>query len=628
MIVVVQNKKINLDKTTVMIGGEAEVYRYSNYAVKIFKNQDHFDYADDENQQVMAQKRLEIHQTKINDLKKKGVYLSKNIILPKELVYKNSKKDWIIGYTMDFIKNSYPLSNLLDINFRKGVITNKVTTDIFLTIYGLIEELHNNKILITDFNDKNCLIDDKYTPFLIDTDSYDFDNYTSYLYTEDYVDPLKCEYDKETGEYKLNKRHNEDCDWYSLDLMMFESYLFISPFGGVYKPKLKKDRIPPSARRNKGITVFHNDVIIPKNSEKFNILPDELLHHYQQTFTHKKRGKINKNLLESLDWKICSNCMCEYSRNNCPNCTHDPIGITKSTLQINKSATCETIFKTKGIILTTRIVNDTLQYLYHYHNEYKRENGITVLTGELKPNTRYKIHDDLTVLGVNTVLYKFKNDKFQKQYIVDDVKNPTFDINVNGILHYCSTGQLYTENTQFNTSDIQGDVLLNQTLFWTGYNFNFGFYRAFEYTVGFIYNNTNKGIYDEVKLNSIKGKLLGANTYFYKDICILFIQTKNQNVSNEIYLINNHGDVLFYEKTKYGDHQWLNKVTGKVLYKNYLFSSTDEGIIRLDIIGNNINVSREYKDTQKFIDSNSRLHICNDDIIATDTRNVNKISIK
>lgn len=155
-----------------------------------------------------------------------------------------------------------------------------------------------------------------------------------------------------------------------------------------------------------------------------------------------------------------------------------------------------------------------------------------------------------------------------------------------------------------------GDVLEGQTRFWVGEEFGFGFYRAGYFTVGFVFNVRGGGINDNVKLPRISGQLIDAAAILTKEQCWFLIsaQEKGKTINRAI-VINKKGAVEGVAETTAGDGSWLSTIHGKCALGNIFFSATDDGIVRVEINSGQIAKTKEFPDTEPFVDGSSQLFI-------------------
>ena len=172
-------------------GGEAEIYRIDQLTVaKIFKQPNHPDFTGQPALKKAQEAKLDQYQKKLKDFPKG---LPSSIIGPVELIF-NEARTKLMGYVMQFIDQSEVVMKLADRRFREqGSIGIDAVLKIYREIHQTLSELHKKNIVVGDFNDLNILFKlDLSATYFIDTDSYQFGPYLTPVYTEKFVDPLKC----------------------------------------------------------------------------------------------------------------------------------------------------------------------------------------------------------------------------------------------------------------------------------------------------------------------------------------------------------------------------------------------------------------------------------------------------
>jgi hypothetical protein len=232
-----------------------------------------------------------------------------------------------------------------------------------------------------------------------------------------------------------------------------------------------------------------------------------------------------------------------------------------------------------------------------------------VATGRLDPQMRYRFRGRETLMGKMEQVMVFGADKSSRQIGVDRFGTlPIFDANAHHV-YWSSEGQLLRTGAFKGTSQYMGDVLNHNTLFWVGSNFGFGMYRAGELGVAFTFDAENPGLNDNVKLPSIKGQLTDATALFASSLCWFFYTTQENGVAlNHCVLIDDAGKVWGSTHTPQGDGTWLGHLRGKFPAGNFLFASTDDGLVRVELSNGSLEIARKYPDTEQFVDSGSRLY--------------------
>jgi tRNA A-37 threonylcarbamoyl transferase component Bud32 len=621
MDIYINQKRIKLSpRKAIGKGGEADVFKLDrNTAVKIFKPPNHPDYQGLPIEQKAAELRIKEHQIKLKQFPQN---LPSNVITPKDLAT-DQKGNNILGYTMPFVKDSIPLFKYSDRNFRsQSGIENQTIIDIFVHLHQTVSQIHQAKVVIGDFNDLNILILNQQV-YLIDADSYQYKNFICKVFTNRFVDPILC--DANQHQLILSQSHNNNSDWYSFTVMLMQCLLFVDPYGGIYKPKDKKNKIPHTARPLKRITVFHPEVKYPKPAIPYNILPDELLQYFHSCFEQDYRGQFPLQILENINWTKCVNCGKEHARNTCPFCTHIQPQLTPPTTVIVRGNVKVTqIFVTKGVILTVKLLNNNLAYLYYEKGEFKREDNQIIFQGDLDPNLHFWLKDRSTLVGKQGQVIDINNGT---KLAVDSYQNkPMLRCNSLG-RYWLYNGQLLKDGKL--GSEYIGDILPEQTQFWLGSHFGFGFYRAGNINIGFIFDAKRSGINDSVKIPYISGELVEANCIFSHRYCWFFlaIQEKGKLIYR-VYVIESDGKIIATENAELGDNSWLNNTTGYCAVNQFILVPTDEGIVRVEPNNDKIIITKEFPDTEPFVNSSCQLFASADGLYVVSQQEINLLQIQ
>lgn len=580
-------------------GGEADIYDLGNGQVlKLYKKPNDPDYLSDPDARAGATLRHKEIQGKLPAFPK-GT--PSTVIAPIDLVFDRESGGKIIGYTMKFIKGGEVLLRLSDKEYREqGAIDGNQVTGIFRSLHKTVDEIHHSKIVIGDFNDLNVLFDSKGQLYVVDADSMQYGQFLTRTFTARFVDPLLCK----PGDLILSRPHTTDSDWYAYNTMLFQSLLYVNPFGGVHRPSVGK-RLQFEARVFGRITVFNPEVIYPKPAISYDRLSDELLEHFQRTYEKDARGVFPLRLLESIRWTTCSNCGTVHARSACPVCAKP--GLVVQAIVRRGKVTSTKVFKTPGQILYADVQSGKLVYLYHHDGSFRRETGNEVLSGGLNPELRYRISGKRTLIGHHKQLFILEPGEQTKTVIVDSVAQlPIFGSNESHY-YWAANGQLLKDTAL--GSDYVGNVLTGRTLFWIGKKFGFGFYQAGEIMRSFVFNTANKGINDSVNLPNIPGQLIDATVAFSDKLAWFLVSYQdNGQLLNSCYVIDSLGKVLASATASQGDDNWLGSgIRGRFAAGGSLFAATDDGIVRVAMSGNGLVVEQEFPDTEPFVDANTQL---------------------
>lgn len=626
----INGKRYRLDPAqAVGKGGEADVFKIdARTVVKIFKQPDHPDVAGNPAEEKAARLRLKEHQRKLKEFPS---LVGSRVVVPLALAT-DKTGDEILGYTMEFLANSEVLLKWSERPYRDAakIDQNKVL-DLFRGLHSTVRQLHNNRVVIGDFNDLNVLVQDESIPWIIDADSMQFGSFFCRVFTEKFVDPLLC--DPKGLRPFLIKPHNAMSDWYAFNVMLFKCLLYCDPYGGIYKPAKKSDEVLHAARPLHRITVFDKNVKYPKPAVPYDRLPDTFLDHFEMVFKEDRRREFPETLLGGMRWTKCTDCGAEHGRPTCPVCKKaSPVAI-KQVVQVRGKVTSTRIFKTDGEIVFAAWQDNELKWLCREGKSYVRETGANFSAGDERPS-RFRIQGRDTLVGVGDKMHivspRIHPDKELEYLFVDRYGNlPVFDANARRF--FWAQNGILNRDTEIGPERI-GSVLENQTLFWVGGSFGFGFYRAGNLSVAFVFETEKGRLDDTVKLPPMKGHIVDSTCYFTGDLCWFFVSLKEENrILNRCILMKRDGTIQGIAEADQGDGSWLGEIRGKCASGPYLFSVTDEGIVRLQSNGTTSGASivktAEYPDTEPFVHTGCHLYPGKDGLHVVDRSEIRLLKI-
>lgn len=584
-------------------GGEAEIFELNGDALKIYKEPTHPDYDGSPHEQRGAVFRIATHQQKLRRFPK----MPKLVVAPKELATDQMGAS-IVGFTMDMVSGADLLVRFAEPGFHHAGLSNRTVTDVFTKMHGTIRDIHSAKVVIGDFNDLNIPVKQG-IPYFIDADSFQFGPFLTAAYTAKFVDPLLC--DRNAKSPMLVNPHNELSDWYAFEIMVMQSFLCVGPYGGIYRPKDPKKRIAHDARPMGRITIWNSDVKYPLPAAPLKTLPDDFLHHLQLVFEKDARGEFPVKLLEGLDWKKCPKCNVEYARHACPVCDPNAAALVKETTLVKGKITATRIFRRLGAtIVCAAYQGGALKWLYYENGGYQRESGSTILRESQNPHARFRIQGDATARAEGNWMTLIEPGKAGEPVMVDTFLNlPAFDANQQH--RYWLQGGRLLRNGQFGSEYI-GDVLADQTFFWAGSKFGFGFYRAGRIVVGFVFDAKAPGIKDSVKLPPMKGQLIDSTCFFSSDLCWFLWSEQDKGVRmNNCVVIDSKGETLALESAPEGvddERSWLASLRSKCAVGRSLLAATEDGLVRLSFDQQKkIAVAEKFADTESFVSPGNNL---------------------
>jgi H/ACA ribonucleoprotein complex subunit 3 len=599
--VYVQGQRIKLEpRRAIGKGFEADVYDVGgDTALKVYKPPSHPDYQGQPLDQQAAAERLTAQQQKLPAFPRG---LPPRVIAPRALATDRSGQQ-VLGYTMRLLRDADVLMRYADRGFRQAGVPASRVLAIFRDLHDTVAAVHRAGVTIGDFNDLNVLVRDT-EAHVIDADSFQFGPFPCTVFNVRFADPLLC--DLRDNQLVLVARHGPASDWYAYTVMLMQCLLFVDPYGGVYLPKNPADRVPPGLRPLRRITVFHPEVRYPKPALPYRVLPDDLLQHLQQTFERDRRGEFPRPLLDSLRWTTCSACGGEHARGVCPHCTQAAPWALPEVTTVRGEIVATRTFATRGLILYATLQHGRLRWLYHEDDQYRREDGTVVASGRLVPGTRFRIQGPATLLGRQGHLLTLAPGQAPGQLAVDSCGTlPTFDANQHA-RYWAAGGQLRRDGAW--DSELIGQVLAGQTLFWVGPSFGFGFYRAGSLAVAFVFDARRTGLNDTVALPPLRGQLVDATCVFTDSRCWLFVATRADGKTTHCCaVITADGATEALADAEAGDGSWLGTLRGKYAVGRYLFSPTDEGIVRVELRQGQLVQRTRFADSEPFVDSACRL---------------------
>ncbi|MDR2540521.1 MAG: hypothetical protein LBD11_01760 [Candidatus Peribacteria bacterium] len=617
--VLLKGKPLNLLKE-IGAGQEAVVYDIGHGMVaKLYRQPNDPYYSGSVAEQQASRIRLALIQKKLIEFPKG---LPKNVISPRALL--TDVKGTTIGYVMPFITGAETLLTYGDLQFRETKnISNNEIRDIFLALHQTIKNLHTHGVVIGDFNDLNILVKDT-QPYMIDTDSWQFANFLSTMYTEKFVDPLLC--GMNAGIWTMAKQHNPLGDWYAFNALLFKTLLFVDPYGGIYKPKDPSLRVKQQLRSKDRITVFDPEVVYPKHAYDYKVLPDTLLQHFKAVFQKDQRGEFPLQLLSSMHWQRCPKCGIEHARAHCPICSAGmqiPIMIT-GNVQVQE------IFKTAGVILCVTYQQGKLKYLYYEDSAYKRENAEMIWKGSLDREMRYALQGNATVFAKASTLLHVQNGK-QSKITVDRVGNRPIFATTEEDLFWVANGTVFHTNPlglEYGPVKL-GEAITDQTLIWSGPKFGFGMYKAGHILQGFTFEKGRNVINDAVQLPFIKGEIIDVKCYLSETRVWLLISTKDQSkYVNRAIVLDARGKVLADLSDENAEYPWLQQIKGKCAVGGFLFCPSDEGIVRLGLDVSGTLETKVFSDTAPYVNQYSQLIVSPKGIYVVRAKDIVILTIK
>jgi hypothetical protein len=316
------------------------------------------------------------------------------------------------------------------------------------------------------------------------------------------------------------------------------------------------------------------------------------------------------------------NCGLEHARALCPQCSHTAPAAIKQVIQVRGKVTATRIFRTSGEILFAAVQNRELQWLYHENNQFIREDKTVVFQSPLDHQVRYRLRGKQTLFGKGNQLVTL--DPHAKQPIRTQVDCyqilPIFDANAQHS-YWSFAGRLYRDDKL--GEQIIGNVLAGQTLFWSGPEFGFGFYRAGQMSVAFVFDAEQIGINDQIKLPRLRGQLIDSTCFFGKDRCWFMVAMQDGGkIIHQCTLIKRDGKIEAFSQSEKDDGSWLSTLRGKCAINDFLLAATDDGIVQVEATGGRLQKTKEQPDTEPFVDASCHIFYGREGLYVVDRHDI------
>lgn len=592
-------------------GGEADILDIGGgYALKLFKGPKHSDFAGKPEKEETARRKIEEHQDKLPAFPKS---MPASVICPKALAKDHTGR--IVGYTMPLVKDADELRLLSTTQYRALGTTIDDIVAIFLEMHDTVSAIHKNGVVLGDFNDLNVLVSGK-VPYFIDADSFQYSHFLCKTFTERFVDPLVC--DPKAGSPVLTRPYGPECDWYAYCVMLMQSLLMLAggPYGGVYMPKKGRGACPHPQRPLKRITVFHPDVIYPKPAVPLKFLPSELTKHFRQVFEDDLRVEFPVAILRGVKG------MPDGSMVTVP---------VKLTAEIHGKVTVVPVFTTTGVILHACHQGGHLLWLCHEDGKYVREDRSVVMEAPMDRNVRFRLRGPATVMAEHGRVIELAPGETPVQGVVDmfHSKVPVFDCN--GQSKFWVDGDRLVRDHSLGPSygsQLVGNVVQGNTMFWVGDKMGFGFYQAGGLNVSFVFDPAKPGLRDTVSLPPVSGQLLDTTCYFSGPMgWFMTSRSENGKTLNRCHVVTAAGEVLASAETEADDGSWLGGIRGMCPIGKFLLAPTDRGVVRISLDGKSLVESQRFADTEGLVDSSSRLFPSSGGIYVVGTRDIRELKM-
>ena len=629
-------------------GGEACVYDLKDgRVVKVYREPSDPTFAMDVAAQAVAKSRITGHQTKLREFPKG---LPARVVAPLDLAHDRSGR--VVGYTMPFVKGGEVLLRFTQPAFRKTV-PQAVVLPVLLDLGTTLPQVHRAGVVVGDFNDQNVMVVGS-EAYLIDADSMQFGRWACQTYTTRFVDPILCT-ESSTGDPVLTRPHSTFSDWYAFSAMVFQVFCWTDVYGGTYVAPAGKPKLRHGARPMHRIPVWHPDVRYPRPAMPFGRLPDDLMQHMHRTFEKDARDVFPLALLQHMRWTTCATCGTEHARSQCPQlgcaALAPAVRPVVQTTQIRGTVTATTVYPAGGLVLRAETHGGKVLWIAHDGSRYVREDGTSPMGGALDRTLRFRLLPTSTFVALGPSVVQLP-----KGEILPGAKRvhgtgarlqvqltegaPVFGVTP-AHTYWCEDGALVRDADEVSGLSLGttriGNVLAEQTRFWVGDKFGFGFYRASALTVAFVFDAEQIGINDTVPIQ-VRGKLLDATCTIAGSRAWFFTATQEgARTVHRCYAVRRDGTLEGVAESDAGDGSWLGSVRGGAAVGNgQLRMPTDDGVVRVEVVPGasgqlgSLQATRTFPDTEPWVDAGSRLLIGSDGlyVVGSSARTITRLVIK
>lgn len=574
------------DEMEIGQGNEAYVYKWGKKAVKHYKLPTDPSYSgapDEENERKMAAQRLVVVQTKLPEYPKG---LPAKMVTPEDIGYEVSGNK-ISCYVMPYLENAVLLKEYTSANFRlnANVHTSRIAR-MFRRFRKTVLDVHAKDVVLADFTILNNMVVEKTDDiYIVDADAAQFGKYLTTTFTARYVDPRLC--DPNETKPVLIHRHDMLSDWYAFAVMLFECLTMTHPvYGGTYKPKGPNDRVKDEQRGLKNITVFHPQVRYPKQGVPLDTFPKEVVQCFYEIFVEGRRNEFPDQILSTLETgkSVVS---------------HIPVNQQLVVVRGNVTATQE--FLTRGVIVYATVQSGTLRLVYYEDGQFKREDKSLIMEGIPEKYQRFRVKGDITYHGQGNIMTRYQSTVNPRPELVETYLGTVSQLDSNSKhVYWIKSGELYHDSPY--GEEFIANVFQGGTQFWVGPSFGFGFYRAGGITVGFVFDAEDKGMNDQVQIPQISGQLTDSTCVFSHEYAWFFYTAKEgADIKNFAVVVNKSGNIVGRGHAIERDGSWLSSIRGKCPVGSVLFAPTDNGVVKVEVVDEELVQTQVFPDTEPFV---------------------------
>lgn len=536
-------------------GGEARVFLHKDEALKVFHD------APAGLSSLDRRALARLARLRTEKLQTFPAGLPAEVVGPRELLW-HEVQDEVVGYAMPRVDGAHDLARLAQRKWREGVVDNGGVVETFRHLHTVVTGVHRAGVVVGDLNDGNVLFRDRQV-FLIDADSMQFGGLPCVVGHERFTDPRLY-----GADLLAAPRFSEESDWYAYAVLLFQSLLYLHPYGGVHRS------LPTLLRRAEAAhSALRDDVRRPPQVPPPEILPDELLQGFTRIFDQDQRGAFDLALLPAR-FVRCPACGLEHARTACPAC-RVAVPVAAPTL-VRGRCRAVRLLETRGTIVAAA-VQGKLRWIVDEGGRLVREDGTPVLEEPRSAGMRFQIAGGRTWIGLGSNLVAIERGR-----VVDRTSTGTAP-GGDPVFAARSAGLLRTEGEQLLDHDRglrKGSVLEGQTRLWAGEHLALGVYRAGELFFAFLLDE--QGRVRDCDPLPVRGKVTGLHVVFDREQVLLGVATfAGGRPEHAFYLLSRGGKLLASTRGHPDDEPWLGSLGGKALQHGTVVSTGPDGLVAL-----------------------------------------------
>lgn len=600
--------RVNLGATTIELrdgdllgeGGEGRVYRHgSDEALKIYFSPSR-----------ARQEKLEAFPPG----------LAREVKGPLELAT-DEATGAVVGYRMERVSGGFDLGRLSERTFRdRERIPNALVLSAFGRLVTLLDALHERQVVVGDLNAGNVMFTrDAGTmrPSVIDADSMQYASFPCVVAHERYVHPSIYGKDLASGLH-----FTQATDDYALAVLLFESLLFVHPYGGVHPnhPTLPKRAL---AR----VSILDEQVKRPKNAERPEVLDDDWLSFFSDVFERGAMRALPMRLLASTRFQRCGSCGHEHARRSCPTCTSAcavPSSLPASRGPSRNERRPEVHLVHDGglsPVVAVATQGTTLLYASIEGSRLVRESGVSIDLATALPTWerepfRVALEARATYLVTDDAAHRFDHD--DARVLAASAPTERFGSS-------CARGRSTLATTPGEVLRIRGGVLERlragtrvgavlegRTELFSGSSLAFAFYRMGKLAFGFLFS-PHEGPLRQVELPSFSGRIVRTFAHFDRDHVLFGAHVDNGvEIRCILHLFDARGSRLAHAEGPLESEPLFTYAAQGALFGGRLLLPSDAGLVLYGAQrtpDGRLEALRQFPETATVVSPDAELHV-------------------